>query len=183
MTVTDDVTGTVSNFHVTRDGPVINSSNPVNEAGLWSLLGYSDTYNVDNTAFEPSGNTGNYKGVPLAYPASSGLEAFALRNPDGSDGLATDSGRGTGDATGVMIHVGGEYTNGNGDNRITGSLGCFGLCGKDSGNAGVTRFINDVVRRREINRRAGAGTDVLINVDKRQNVNWNWEVNKKGNPE
>jgi len=179
MTVTDDVTGTVSNYHVTRDGPVIDSNDPVNSAGLWSILGYSDTYNVNNTAFEPSASEGNYVGVPLAYPPGTGLEAYAIRNPDGSQNLATDPGRGTGDAKGVMIHVGGSYSN-NGSQRITGSLGCFGLCGPDEGNAGVTRFINDVVSRREKNRAAGAGTKVNINVEQRQNVNWSWDVDDKG---
>lgn len=179
MTVTDDVTGTVSTYHVTRDGPVMNGSDPVNEAGWWSILGYDDTYNVDNTAFEPATSEGEYIGVPLAYPSGSGLEAYNLRNPDGTDDLATDPARGSSTADGVMIHVGGTYTN-NGNRIITGSLGCFGLCGKDEGNTGAKRFINDVVSRREKNRAAGAGTDVKITVEKRQNVDWNWEVDNQG---
>ena len=180
MTVTDDVTGTTSNYHVTRDGPVINGSDPVNNVGsFWAFFGYEDTYNVNNTAFEPATNEGNYKGVPLAYPEGTGLEAFNLRNPNGSDDLATDPARGSQSADGVMIHVGGNYTN-NGARRTTGSLGCFGLCGKDEGNAGAKNFINDVVSRKEKNRKAGAGTNVNITVEQRQNVDWQWEVNNKG---
>jgi hypothetical protein len=112
MTVTDDVTGTVSNYHVTRDGPVINSSDAVNNVGgFWEFFGYEDTYNVNNTAFEPAASEGEYIGVPLAYPSGSGLEAYNLRNPDGTDDLATDPARGSSTADGVMIHVGGTYSN------------------------------------------------------------------------
>lgn len=180
MTVTDDVTGTVSEYHVARDGPVMNQSDPVNEVGFgWSILGYGDTYNVNNTAFEPASDPGNYKGVALAYPSGSGLEAFALRTQSGSPNLPTDPARGTNSAEGVMIHVGGSYTN-NGSQRITGSLGCFGLCGKDEGNQGVKNFVSDVVRRRDKNKAAGAGSAVNIQVDKRQSVGWTWEVDDKG---
>lgn len=108
------------------------------------------------------------------------MEAYNLRNSNGSDDLATDPARGTQSADGVMIHVGGSYTRSNGQQRVTGSLGCFGLCGQDEGNAGAKRFINDVVTRREKNRKAGAGTAVNITVEQRQNVDWQWEVDKQG---
>ena len=177
MTVTDDVTGTISNYNVTRDGPVVNGNNPVNSAGLWSFLGYGDTFNVDNTAFEPAANEETYSTVATA---AGGEGAYALRNQDGSDGLDVDPARGTPPAEGVMIHIGGTYTNTSGGRSTTGSLGCFTLCGKDSGNAGIKKLVNDIYGRKQANKRANAGTDVNVTVEKRQNVDWRWIVDDKG---
>jgi RHS repeat-associated protein len=180
MTVTDDVTGTVSEYHVARDGPVVDQSNPVNNAGAWAILGFGDTYNIENTAFEPASGQGDYKGVALAYPKETDLEAFALRTQNNSPNLPTDPARGSNSAEGVMIHVGGNYVKSNGERRITGSLGCFGLCGKDEGNQGVKNFVKDVVGRRNKNRKAGAGSAINIQVDKRKNVDWTWKVDGNG---
>jgi RHS repeat-associated protein len=67
MKVTDDVTGKTSTYQVTRDAPVLNSDNPVNEANpILEFMGLDgDTYNVDNTAFEPANGDGNYIGIAL----------------------------------------------------------------------------------------------------------------------
>lgn len=48
----------------------------------------------------------------------------------------------------IQIHIGGSYQK-DGDNYMMGSLGCFGLNGKDAGNGGRDRFMNDVSNRFE----------------------------------
>ncbi|CAM1371691.1 hypothetical protein TPENAI_61189 [Tenacibaculum litopenaei] len=190
MTVTDDVTGTTSTYYVTRDAPLLNQSNPVNEAnGVLEFFGLDDdTFNVTNTAFEPANGDGEYKAVALQDPSGTDLEALALRNEDGSSELDVEPNesperkKGKKDkATGVMIHVGGSYQKNDGKTYVVGSFGCFGLCDKDSGNKGAKNFIKDIVNRRNKNKKAKKGTGINVTVKKRKNVNWDWEVDKKGN--
>ena len=92
MRVTDDVTGKTSIYHVTRDAPILNKVDPVNEANeILEFFGLAeDTYNVKNTAFEPKDSKGEYTGIPLGYPKDSDLEAIAIRNIDGTDGLEAE---------------------------------------------------------------------------------------------
>lgn len=93
-----------------------------------------------NTAFEPVGKNGHYKGVALSYPHGIDLEAIALVNLDYTPLLKTDKNRNTPDgetkgfAKGIMIHVGGDYQNKAGDTFTTGSFGCFGI---SSGNSAI----------------------------------------------
>lgn len=60
-------------------------------------------------------------------------------------------------------------------------LGVFGLCNKDSGNKGAKSFIKDIVNRRNQNKKANKGTNINVTVKKRNNVDWQWEVDKNGN--
>jgi hypothetical protein len=175
MIVSDDVTGTSSSYLVTRDGPIIDQDDPENSDG---------TYNVDNTTFEPQNSEGNYKGVPLEYPE--GMGAYALRNRDGSNNLKAAPNNSPfrqkkDEAKGVMIHVGGQYTDSKGRQRITGSEGCFSLAGKDSGNKGIKKFTNDVYKRQQANKKANKGDNINIKVEKRKKVDNEWEVDKTGN--
>lgn len=175
LTVTDDVTGTTSTYHVTRDAFTTNSSDPIDE-DFFS----EDEFNVQNTAFEPKKNVGEYNLVPTA---AAGLGAYALRNKDGSSNLeAEDTPIRTGDATGVMIHVGGTYTK-DGQKYQTGSLGCFTLCGKDEGNKGITNLVNDINNRKEANKKANAGTNIDMKIEKRDNVDWELTTDEDGDLE
>ena len=115
-------------YYVTRDAPILDLNNPMNADG---------SFNVLNTAFEPSVDKDprgwtNYNAVPLQYPPGTDLEAYALRETNGSAQLdavpnynadRTDPNK----ATSVMLHVGGIYTRRNGTQRITGSLGVLRL--------------------------------------------------------
>lgn len=140
-------------YEVTRDGPVLNQANPRNADG---------TYNILNTTFEPSENKDprgwtNYNVVPLQYPPGTNLEAFALRETNGSSTLDAAPNpnalrRQPDKATEIMLHVGGNFTRSNGDPSLTGSLGCFSLVGANEGNAGMRAFIRDVQGRQVTNR-------------------------------
>lgn len=187
MTVTDDVTKKTSTYYVTRDAPVYDSENKANS--ILEFFGFDETtYNVINTAFEPANKDGKYKGVTLQYPAGTDLEALALRNEDGSSNLDAVSNKSPerkkgkeNEATGVMIHVGGKYEKGDGKTYSVGSFGCFGIFNKDSGNKGAKNFIKDIINRRNQNKKANKGTDINVTVKKRNNVDWQWEVDKNGN--
>ena len=114
------------------------------------------------------------------------MTAVALRNPDGSSALQAvpnDSPfrKDQNVAKGVMIHVGGEYVNAQGESRVTGSEGCFTLVGKDAGNEGIDNFEKDIVSRKNANKKAGKGSDINITVEKRDNVVWDADVDSKGN--
>lgn len=191
MTVTDDVTGTTSTYQVTRDAPVLDMDNPVNEANpIAEFFGLDeDTMNVDNAAFEPANGDGNYKGVALNYPEGTDLEAIALRNPDGSsklDAVPNNSPeRKKGEenkASGVMIHVGGVYVKDGKSHRV-GSYGCFGVSGKNGGNKGAKKFMKDITNRLSKNKKAKKGDDINIKIKKRKDVDWEWEVDKDGEKE
>jgi RHS repeat-associated protein len=172
MTVTDKATGTVSNYSVTRDAPVAIGTDV-------DWFSDNETY-VKNTAFEPNENKGNYIGIALSYPKKTNLEALALRNKDGSVNLKTDPkrelppGGKIGFASGVMIHVGGSFERNDGTSSITGSFGCFGV---ETGNDGITAFMNDVVNRKSKN----SNKSINISVQKRDNVEWRYIVNSDGN--
>jgi RHS repeat-associated protein len=188
MTVTDDATNKISTYEVTRDAPTLDKDNPVNKPGFFSkLFGADETYNVNNTAFEPTEQTGEYKGIALPYPKGTDLEAINLRNPNGKDGLNAEPVKNdyeprkdAGKATGVMIHVGGEYTATNGQRRITGSFGCFGISGKNAGNNGAKTFMKDITGRLAANKKAKTGTDINVSVTKRKDVDWEYKVDKDG---
>lgn len=174
LTVTDDVTGKTSTYYVTRDAPVINSDDPIDEDPI-----SSNEYNVNNTAFEPKAEVGEYN---LVATEAGGLGAYALRNKDGTSNLeAEDTPERTGDATGVMIHVGGTYTNPKKNTvSTTGSLGCFTLAGKSAGNDGINALVNDINKRKEANKKAGKGTNVGLKIEKRDNVDWTWYTDENG---
>ncbi|MEM9888494.1 MAG: RHS repeat-associated core domain-containing protein [Bacteroidota bacterium] len=174
MTVTDDVTGESSVYLVTRDGPVLRGANG------------DGTYEVINTTFEPATEGQKFSGIASEYPTGTGLLAITF-SENGSRSLDAEpnkyASREHSDvAKGVSIHVGGEYTNANGGQSITGSLGCFTLCGKDAGNSVNVRFKKDIENRRAKNRRAGKGQAINITVEKREdkNVILRANVNSRG---
>ena len=79
-----------------------------------------------------------------------------------------------------MIHVGGTYTGANGSLRRTGSEGCFTLAGKSEGNQGNKRFSDDIKRRAEVNKRANKGTNITLQIQRRNNVRWRFQINEAG---
>lgn len=170
MTVTDDVTGLSTTYQVTRDAPVMNSSNPVANDG---------SFNINNSAFEPVQNNGTYKGVMDSdYPRGTNLPAIAFRNEKGGTGLEAEPMPGStranpNEANGVSVHVGGNYTNSAGERASTGSLGCFTVVG---GETAINQFGKDVNDRLEINEAADAGTNININVEKRDDVQRTFQV-------
>lgn len=178
MYVSDDVNNTVSEYTVTRDGPVIAR---VNQDG---------TFRVVNTTFEPEkgASEGEYFiGLDTYNYAAEGDIAITLSNPDGSRNLEAKENeyaeRETPNvAKGVSVHVGGAYTNADGDPRVTGSLGCFTLAGPDSGNQGILNFRQDVNSRAASNREAGKSGAIRIGILQRPNedVNLKFDVSSSG---
>ncbi len=171
MTVTDDVTGKTSEYFVTRDAPIINQTDPVDEQVMPSWMGGDESYNVTNTSFEPRGDN-KYNLVPTT---TVGEGAYALRTKTGGTDLPAEPNnspfRKKADvATGVMIHVGGTYTAPDGSTRTTGSEGCFTLQGKDAGNKGIQNLVKDINQRKEANKKAGKGTNIDLEIKKRDNV-------------
>lgn len=182
MTVTDDVTGKTSEYFVTRDAPVINLTDPIDEQEMPSWLGGDESYNVVNTSFEPRGEN-KYNLVPTEVV---GEGAYALRTKDGSSKLPAEpndspfrKGKIRNIATGVQIHIGGEYEK-DGKKYVTGSEGCFTLSGPDGGNEGIQKFVKDVNDRKEANKKAGAGTNIDLEVKKREEVKNEWTVDADG---
>ena len=181
MTVTDDVTGKISEYFVTRDAPIINQTDPVDEQIMPSWLGGDESYNVTNTSFEPRGDN-KYKLVPTT---TAGEGAYALRTKSGGKELPAEPNnspfRNEADvATGVMIHVGGVYTAPDGSTRTTGSEGCFTLQGKDAGNKGIQTLVKDINDRKAANKKAGKGTDIDLEIKKRKDVKKEWIVDDDG---
>ncbi len=183
MVVWDDVNGgekNVSTYYVTRDAPVMDLNNPttreIGDAGGVLFAGPA-MHNVINSAFEPKGEQdGGNKLVPLAYPAGTDLEAYAVRNIDGSDGLAAEPSnsperKDKNVATGVMIHVGGTFTRTSGEQRTMGSLGCFGI---SQGNQATKSFVADVKKRQELNKKEGKGDTTYLRIGKRKNYPRGW---------
>jgi hypothetical protein len=181
MTVTDDVTGKISEYFVTRDAPIINQTDPVDEQVMPSLLGGDESYNVTNTSFEPRGDN-KYNLIPTT---TAGEGAYALRTKTGGKELPAEPNNSpfrkkTDVATGVMIHVGGTYTAPDGTTRTTGSEGCFTLQGKDAGNKGIQNLVKDINQRKEANKKAGKGTNIDLEIKKRDNVKQESTVDADG---
>ncbi len=173
MSVTDKATGTITNYEVTRESLVA--------TGIDYDWFSANEYEAENRAFEPKNEVGEYTAVALSYPSGTDLEALALRE-SGSGRLAADPNR-IGDeqgfASGIMIHVGGNYQRG-GASYTVGSLGCFGLAGSNEGNAGIKNFIGDVVNRRNALRNSGMDSSINVTIQKRGNVDWNWLIDSSG---
>lgn len=193
MVVWDDTTHdpknvrkNMSEYFVTRDAPEYDVKGPVNEPWIPEgipIIGGVSTYNVINTAFEPATQHAEYNLIPLAYPPGTNLEAYAFRTKEGSERLPaipneSSQRKDKNIATGVMIHVGGFYERpGFAQNPLVGSWGCFGVI---SGNAMITRFVADLKRRQELNKKARKGTRITIEMAQRPNVIWRWEIDKNG---
>ena len=200
LKVWDDVNGkeAATYYNVTRDAPYLNSSTPVVKGGqnfhivvpgfldTETKLKVPDRYNVDNYAFEPKEDTTyilqktsltNVPNLP-AYQvkdASKWINRGSLEaEPNGSPFRKIPN-----IATGVFLHVGGQFTDNLGNTRITGSEGCFTLSG---GNEGIEAFNNDVQRR--LRRQTFiSGRNITYFVPKRNDVRWRWQVvNNTNNP-
>lgn len=186
MTVTDDVSGTTSIYYVTRDAPVISGKNS------------NGTFEVVNTTFEPASGAEDLAGISSEYPAGTGMTAITLatkkvdpntkkwvRELDAEPNkyAVSHGDRNVEDVSkGNAIHVGGEYTAADGSQRVTGSFGCFTLCGKDEGNSGNLAFKKDIANRAATNRAAGKGGSINVQLDKRadKDVILKADVNKSG---
>jgi hypothetical protein len=95
-----------------------------------------------NVAFEPKdGNINHFtaKEMSKGYPEGNGTEALKLTQY-GSEVVHAESNQTSVDmgyrnkkdvASGVMIHVGGNYDKG-GKNRVAASEGCYGVCNPDN---------------------------------------------------
>ena len=128
VTVTDDKTNTTSYYEVTRNAP-------------------KDS-DLSNLAFNPKEAVGKYYGF-LRDGGNGVGEVLELWNDkSGTDRNIRADITGDGEPDYIQIHVGGEYINTK-DNepRIGGSLGCFGLNGRDSGNTGRDKFMKDIRQR------------------------------------
>ena len=171
LTVTDDATKKATTYHVTRDAPILNWTEPETKGKI----------NVKNVAFEPAAKVAKYRLVPSTI---AGFGAYALRNLDGTRGLnaipveSPFRKQQSNVATDVTIHIGGEFITVGGVPAIAGSEGCFSLSGKDSGNKGLNRFVNDVWSRQSENKKAGKGAAIDLKIYQRQNVKWEWQVDK-----
>ncbi len=58
--------------------------------------------------------------------------------------------------------------------------GCFRCSGKDAGNKGINNIVSDINKRISANKKAGKGSDVLLTLPQRKNVDWKWEVDENG---
>ena len=128
VTVTDDKTNTTSYYEVTRNAP-------------------KDS-DLSNLAFNPKEAVGKYYGFLRDGGKGVGEVLELWNDKSGTDRNIRADIKGDGEPDYIQIHVGGEYINTK-DNepRIGGSLGCFGLNGRDSGNAGRDKFMKDIRQR------------------------------------
>jgi hypothetical protein len=157
MTVSDDVNKTTSTYFVTRDSYVISGTETVKGSD-----GNAQTlFVIQNVPFEPKSSEGDYTAVPFNYPNEDGertdYTAYALRQ-DGKPQLdataspfSVEIGQRKKDdvASGVMIHVGGRFTDKDGNGHIAGSFGCFGVFGDDGEGGGdnIHKLAEDIAKR------------------------------------
>ena len=153
-------------FSITRDAWTVPSS------------GSSEASNV---AFEPKdGNINHYTGKVMAngYPQGNDTEALKLTQY-GSEVMHAEPNetsvemgyRDKADvASGVMIHVGGNYDKG-GNNRIAASEGCFGICnaGNSSSNQSNT-YSNTILNtiQEQANRSQTNPGHIRVIIEKRE---------------
>ena len=185
MTVSDDVTGEVSEYLITRDAPMYDGKEPWKPNIIYQIFNFETEYRANNTAFEPKGEAGDvveFGVVPLTYPAGTDLEAYALRAKDGTENLPAQRNEHADRddpeiATGIMVHVGGVYEKLNGEKKLAGSKGCMGVCPADksakTSNAHQKKFMNDVVGRQK---KDGGAIKVRITI--RKDVVKSWQVAK-----
>ncbi len=126
--VNDDVTGSISYYETSRDAPNEN--------------------NLNNLAFNPSDEVELFYGRIMDLGDGLGPKIELWNKNQGSDRESRADITGDGKADYIQIHVGGHFVK-FGRNRIMGSLGCFGLNGKDAGNEGIENFVNDISNRYE----------------------------------
>lgn len=163
-------------FGVTRDAFA------VTKAGFGDGKGPRTASNV---AFEPAnGDNNTYKAdnIESGYP-SPGSSALVL-SQDGSKSMAAeprsasvDLGYRTpgnkGKATGVMMHVGGYYTNSQGGANLGASEGCFGIINpgnspSNPSNATTNNVIGTIVN--QANKSKTNPGLIEVNIEKRKNI-------------
>ena len=168
--VSDATTKEQSEYAVTRDA-------------LWAIKSNKEHIFVQNSAFEPRTEVGNYGGMIVDYPENSGLKAVLLLNAKGTNKLEASLDRTPppggviGFASSVMLHVGGEYQRKDGKTYITGSFGCSGVYKQKDGqfiggNEAVTDFINDIQGRQSVNK----DKSLQIQYISRDAVNWRQNI-------
>lgn len=128
VTVTDDKTNSTSYYEVTRNAPKASD--------------------LSNLAFNPKVSVGKYYGMLRDNGAGVGEVLELWNDKHGKDRSIRADITGDGKPDFIQIHVGGKYINTKYNKpRIAGSLGCFGLNGRDSGNAGRDKFMKDIRQR------------------------------------
>ncbi|WP_264530150.1 hypothetical protein [Flavobacterium sp. N502540] len=133
--------------------------NKINHFALFALLELSydrETLKIKEEKFF------DYKNK-LDYPAE------PIESPWRKDKDAAES---------ININVGGRYTTSKtkpGFRNVTGSEGCFTVCG---GNEGIPTLQADIDSRQEKLKKANKPTNITIEVDRRENVNTTIEVPK-----
>ena len=128
VTVTDDKTDIISYYEISRDAPSEN--------------------NRDKLAFNPKDEVELFYGRILDLGDGLGEKIELWNTGQGFNRESRADITGDGKPDYIQIHIGGSYQK-DGDNYMMGSLGCFGLNGKDAGNGGRDRFMNDVSNRFE----------------------------------
>jgi RHS repeat-associated protein len=108
-----------------------------------------------NVAFEPKdGNINHYTGKVMGngYPAGNGTEALKL-SQNGSEVVHAQGNQASVDmgyrkktdvASGVMIHVGGNYQK-DGKNKVAASEGCFGACNPGNSSTNQSNSYSNTV--------------------------------------
>ena len=138
--VTDSVSNTISYYEITRHAPSSENRN---------LL-----------AFNPRQPFGRYFGRLLDLGDGLGNKLELWNNRSGSNRNIRADITYDDQPDFIQIHVGGIYTNSNSNRTYTaGSLGCFGLNGKDAGNEGRDVFMNDIETR---NRNSGGRIEIYV---------------------
>ena len=127
MSVTDDKTNMTTYYEVSRNAPCLGDE--------------------DRLAFNPKEFTEKFYGrlLDLGDGLGDKIELWNSMSGTNRDTRADITGDGAPDY--IQIHVGGFFYKKDGKKYLMGSLGCFGLNGKDAGNNGRDRFMSDVSRR------------------------------------
>jgi hypothetical protein len=125
-------------FTVTRDAFAVKEGDAVN-----------GSMTMTNVAFEPKdGNVNHYIGKPMEYPEGDGTKALKLTQY-GSEVMHAEANNASVElgyrtksdvASGVMLHVGGDYQHADGSTSCAASEGCFGIT---DGNSSSSNPSND----------------------------------------
>ena len=113
---------------------------------------------LTNTAFEPKdGNVNHYsaKEIQGGYPAGDGTTALKLTQK-GSEVMHAESNESpyrtkSDRATGIMIHVGGNYKHADGSTTVAASEGCFGVSNNNNSASNPSNSVSNNVLGRIIN--------------------------------
>jgi hypothetical protein len=150
MTVTDDVTGKVTRYQVTRQSVFDTKTGKYNQ----------------NYSYEPRGVSKTFRGL-LSRKDGVGRVIYLYENNDNrirGDLYRSDNGETNGAF--IEIHVGGKYHNTESKSEAWAtSWGCFTLNGPDAGDEGREKFMNDIAERHDKQTEA-SGEKIYITVER-----------------